>query len=492
MVFPSCGKVLVIDDNIEEAMPLIRLLGDRGVSSLYYSGKATELPAEPLNSVRLVFCDLKFNAAPDGKSVVSNIVNILKHLISAENGPYILLIWSMHETDYLEELKATIAGEIASPEFILPLSKSDYFSSWAEGEALSKEMLQEIEKVGLESMDYQKVREIVETKTMDFLPLRKEPVEGAIQKIGDKLSEELKKVSLFHLFVLWENTINGSALQTVNSIFKEIPDGISNDKKLQAMLFFLSYYHLEKQMDEADPEQKLFAALKSLNEMFSYFCDENVKKIELKDIGIEDVVKCDGVEVPSFAKFNRWMWIAASVMTGAPGTVYMDGEKRFDYHGWVSPDLHKTIKAKSREERERIRLDNKKKYDKNIADLVAKQEIRYILVDISADCDYAQKKQYVAKMIPGIMMPYNEYEDCKEKEIIKGKSGSAPDYMILFKRVEIEEKEWVVAFNLNQLFYIDISEIGGLEAQFSFSPTALTYLKQHASACIAKQGIAAF
>ena len=75
---------------------------------MYYSGNSSELPESPFNEIRLVFCDLKFYVATDSKSVVSNVFSILKSLISEENGPYILLVWSAHGTDYLDELQKTL------------------------------------------------------------------------------------------------------------------------------------------------------------------------------------------------------------------------------------------------------------------------------------------------------------------------------------------------------------------------------------------------
>ena len=77
MVYPKCGKVLVIDDQITEARPLINLLSLKGIPTLYYSGKTEEFPESPFDDVRLVFCDLRLTTALDVKSVVSNIVAIL-------------------------------------------------------------------------------------------------------------------------------------------------------------------------------------------------------------------------------------------------------------------------------------------------------------------------------------------------------------------------------------------------------------------------------
>ena len=123
MLFPRCGKVLVIDDQIGEAMPLLNLLGKKGVPAMYYSGSLSELPESPFNEIRLVFCDLKFNVAHEAKSVASNVFSILKSLISEENGPYILLVWSAHGADYLNELQKTLETTKIKPEFILQLDK---------------------------------------------------------------------------------------------------------------------------------------------------------------------------------------------------------------------------------------------------------------------------------------------------------------------------------------------------------------------------------
>ena len=137
MLFPRCGKVLVIDDQVEEAVPLLNLLGKKGVSTMYYSGNLSELPESPFNEIRLVFCDLKFNVATDSKSVVSNVFSILKSLISEENGPYILLVWSAHGADYLQELQKILETAKIKPEFILQLDKGEFFSLKDNGELMS-------------------------------------------------------------------------------------------------------------------------------------------------------------------------------------------------------------------------------------------------------------------------------------------------------------------------------------------------------------------
>lgn len=45
MFLNTCRKVVVIDDRIEEALPLIKLLSGNGATALYYSGQVEELPS---------------------------------------------------------------------------------------------------------------------------------------------------------------------------------------------------------------------------------------------------------------------------------------------------------------------------------------------------------------------------------------------------------------------------------------------------------------
>ena len=179
MLFPRCGKVLVIDDQIEEAMPLLNILGKKGVPTMYYSGNLTELPESPFNEIRLVFCDLKYNAAPDAKSVASNVLSILKSLISPKNGPYILLAWSAHGADYLEELQKTLEEAKIKPEFILQLDKGDFFALKDNGWYFD-EMIDSVSELDLDPADEAQVKKLITEKTFSLRNSKKEALPEAL------------------------------------------------------------------------------------------------------------------------------------------------------------------------------------------------------------------------------------------------------------------------------------------------------------------------
>lgn len=108
-------------------------------------------------------------------------------------------------------------------------------------------MIDSVSELNLDPADEAQVKKLISEKTYSLRNSKKEPLPDALENIERKLAEELKKANLFHLFVLWENTIAMSAIETVNSIYKAIPDTIPKEKKLRAMLFYLAYYNLEKQ-----------------------------------------------------------------------------------------------------------------------------------------------------------------------------------------------------------------------------------------------------
>ena len=124
---PNGGKVVIVDDCFQEILPLINILNKNAIPVIYYSGRANELPIKPLHGIRLFFLDLRFSTNTDTKTIVSNACNILQTILGENNGPYLLIIWSSTGTDYKEELENALGDKLYRPEFVLCLSKADYF-----------------------------------------------------------------------------------------------------------------------------------------------------------------------------------------------------------------------------------------------------------------------------------------------------------------------------------------------------------------------------
>ena len=160
----------------------------------------TEFPQTPFNEIRLVFCDLKFYASSDSKNVISNVVGILQSLIAADNGPYLLLIWSSHGTDYEGALKEQLSSTKIKPEYILKLDKTEFFTTKTNDEVFDQLIVQ-LSELGLDPEDERKVIGLVSEKTSQMRFSTQLPIEDALSKVETKLIECLKAANLFHLFV---------------------------------------------------------------------------------------------------------------------------------------------------------------------------------------------------------------------------------------------------------------------------------------------------
>lgn len=92
-------KIVVVDDRKEDVENLLKLLDKKGIAFNYYYQDADSgnLPDNPLKNVRLLFLD--FVLGTDGQPVttkISTLINVLKKILHTDNGPYIILAWTLH------------------------------------------------------------------------------------------------------------------------------------------------------------------------------------------------------------------------------------------------------------------------------------------------------------------------------------------------------------------------------------------------------------
>lgn len=469
MFLNTCRKVVVIDDRIEEAVPLIKMLSGNGATTLYYSGQIDELPSEPIEGIRLVFCDLKFSVTADSKNVISNVVSILKKVISENNGPYILLIWSTHQNDYSSDLQAALDTEKITPAFILPLDKADFFESKETMAGIQEDIYVELERANLDTGDEDKVKSIIESVLMPVNSIIHVPRPNIIQEVSERLKVALTNAQLFHLFVLWEGTIGDSAIQTVSTMYGEM-GRFPTDKRLRAMFFYLAHNRLEQRFEKATPEEKFWAAMDSLNDLFPYFYTDNIHKLTTDLFNISTIEHLKGVDEISSAKFNRWKIISNTSNDRRPGNVFYDPEKVFEPHGLVK----------------KKKITEESPYEIH-AQRILTDDVKYLLVDVSSECDIAQDKLYVSRVIPGIMMPCEHYDQLKNEGIL-----GDTDYIYTFPIIEIDEKDYYLIFNLNQMFFLNTDELYKLEHAFAFTEQYWINIKQKAATCVAKHGIESF
>ena len=484
-MMPNNGKILIVDDNYNEALPLIKMLSKAETPYMYFSGSVDELPDKPFLGIRIVFFDLRYTTSTGDRDVVGNAINLIRRLIDKANGPFILIVWSKHEVEYFQLLCDELIKNSIHPEFVLPLTKSDYFET-------ETDLSEQFEEHTNEVLQRQLGEDIKNDAVVGELSLflqglgcfdKKNIKPDAITMIGERLKCELEKANLFALFVLWENTINCAKSNTVNEIYQQMPNSIPKDKLLAAMLYYMASYRLEKNTDESSTQVKFEAAIDTLNEMFYYFYRDETYRLSVdqipnllitKDSLFENNVKPE--------KYNRWIMTTTPSLEIAPGNVYKDLSRIFVPHGLISG----SDKAFSSNQDEFYALPN------NI----------FVFVEISADCDIAQKKRVVSKIIPGVLVFEDDLKrlisERKFKDIVTNK---APEYIRTFEPFELEvvneksEKELKIMrliFNLNMATFRNLNEIKSEDLVICIRKSFVTNLQTELGKLISRQGIANF
>lgn len=468
---PNGGKVVIVDDSFQEILPLINILNKNCVPISYYTGRNSELPIIPLKGVRLFFLDLRFSPNVDAKTIVSNACNILKSILGENNGPYILVVWSSTGNEYKYELEQALDNKKYRPEYILCLSKADYFKT-EDNEVYTQ--IDEIDKM-ITNLDIENSEDIIEKITQilikDTDECKKVFIPSSIDKLQKELYDGLSSAGLLSLFILWENTVRNSAHEVVNEIYSQIPVSIPIEKKLPAMAYYLGKNRLEKQFDKVEDKDKLYAALIELNELFGYFYSEGVINIPVEEflpINIQRNVDW----IPSQAKFNSWKLLTSKGKNSDPGSIYEDKNKTFEFY--------KMIK----------KYPDNNEYKRCTKILKSDDRIQYIEANINGECETAQEKYPVVRVLPGILIPCEVYEQYEKSGVLCDIKGNKADYIFKdFGQFEYNFKDYYILFNINQSTFVEKSTLDSIKVCFKLQRKYYLKLRQAISENFSKQGV---
>lgn len=119
-------RVLVVDDQPDEAAPILNALAKCGVGAIYVRGENMEdLPESPYEGIRLVFLDLHLGVEGEPKQVLPKTLGVLEKCLCQNAMPPLVVCWTSHYKD-LVEFRA-MAGKadlgFLRPEWILSLDK---------------------------------------------------------------------------------------------------------------------------------------------------------------------------------------------------------------------------------------------------------------------------------------------------------------------------------------------------------------------------------
>lgn len=114
MSLPENGRIIIIDDKIEQALPLIKYLSKYRYPFKYFNGDFENLPeqGQGFNDIRVLFLDLNLidDTTPE-KQHFAKIKSVLNKVIESVSHPYLMVVWSRHK-EKVEEFESYVFDEV--------------------------------------------------------------------------------------------------------------------------------------------------------------------------------------------------------------------------------------------------------------------------------------------------------------------------------------------------------------------------------------------
>lgn len=409
--------VVVIDDVYDEVKRLFGVLNHRGIGFVYYTGTDfNDLPTQPLKGVRILFLD--FVLATDGQSSrnkISTLMGVVKKVISEDNGPYIILAWTKHDIpndDLLRLFKEEILKDqqFPQPVVIVNLDKNECMNN--------------------------------------------------LNRINRKLNEKFGDENILKVVLYWENCARDAlsdVLRILSGMSKpSITAGQTFDNysanwntQLERHIFRIAETSLGRNA-KAD-RHLLVAAQLALTVPFHDCLETLIKKNTQYHKGLAEKIvshRNEQYNLTEKASMNTFFLLVSQEIDESiqPGNIY-----KFT-------DVFKKIKCKKKD-----CYYNKTKLTKqsiaqefyggsiktyqNKSSLLKK--IIPILLEITPECDYVQKKWKTPKLVLGILWP-----ESFGKVLSANSRDSKPDYVYKSLPVKYKNEVYYLTFNAHHLFNI--------------------------------------
>ncbi len=198
MSLPLNGRIAIIDNELDQALPLMKVFAKNNLPYVFYKGDDVSfLPDENsrFNDIRLLFLDINLlnSRTASVKEVKSSLFSVIRSVISENNFPYSLIYWSIQEKEYAGVVEDLFANELKDrrPINLIPFVKSDFFPNFSDTEVDNNiDLIAEIEKIINAQHSYSYLLEW----------------ENVVHKAADKTLQEV--FSSYHEFEDWANNAN--------------------------------------------------------------------------------------------------------------------------------------------------------------------------------------------------------------------------------------------------------------------------------------------
>jgi len=415
---PRSGRVVVIDDKFNEGLPLVKVLSKDKISVTYFTGRKEELPEQPFLDVRLVFLDIVLEGVEgtDDKTKLSIAIGVIRRIIHKDNGPFILAAWTKHK-ELIERMEKRLKEEKYQP-IVTDLQKYEFKD----------------DKTG--NYNY------------NFLQIEK------------KIKEKLKNLSVFEIFLLWENMVHRSASSVVNEFSRFVKFNDSWNGELKNIFYKLAEAQAGKTLDTNSSQEVLKNALFTFD---GIFIDTLEKNLHSNSDGMNVSFSESSVEDNIIGKINSKLLLDTSELDRLyPGNVYEINKKTH---------IKESLNTGNAMEIEEIK-------NKSIP----------VIIEISPLCDFVQDKMKLSRIIKGFLCPVEIQINGTTIQTYEKLKRSA-HFLYVSPVIKHEEKLYRLVVNFRHFSAKSIDEINGNTPIFRLRKDILIDIQTKLSSHINRPGV---
>lgn len=434
------ARVVLLDDESNEALPVIKAFSRMGVPVVFFDGKSSELPTKQnrLRGVRLAILDMNLGVTGSNETIASTLVQTFGRIIDDHNGPYGVLIWTNHPD--LRELVARYIYEhktLPKPVFIVTLRKAAFKISGGKGA----------------------------------------PRRFAVRKLSKELLKILAENSPLECLQVWEGTCFRAATNVTNSIAQLNGATSANlDEWRKAwreetlkLLLVVSKASAEKHHTKENCIPSIFLAL---NPLHSDRMDLLVEGLT-EDLSrhVEQIMAATGGSATERkAKVNTMLHLAGDQLDNFnPGNLYFFSKKSSpDFMPTLDDVLQDCLQGKEIQQEEVMKL------------------ARVCGLEVTPACDHAQNKMRLSRIVAGFVVPWDH------KDAINSRAGflkTAGPFYFAKKGNLLSAGAYLIVFNSRYVVTAKPSRVKELPAIARVRPSLLADVQSWASYQAARQGV---
>lgn len=338
------SRVLLVDDDATDALPILKSLGLHGIGAVYLSGAIGDpVPEQPLSGIRVAILDIYLNVLGDPATRMQQTVQLVDRIVSEDNGPYVAVVWTSNPDDF-EQFKSRLMQNRCPPVLMVPLDKSEVMSQ-DEGDRAAEQILGVIEEAvrGSPAVEFSiQWEQLVHDAATDSL---------GVLRLGHDTTDRTTSTDV--LACLLRSSASAAALE-------------SNDGSSRALLAALNPIHMDKLESRAIENQMYLdhavGAIRSRANASSFALEQD-EIVELNTALLFDI---------------------QSSALGA-GAIYLVNDMR-------KPELVGALPTDDAVRESTVEKDH----------ITRAVDVQLVLCEVSASCDHQQGNTDVARFVAGI------------------------------------------------------------------------------------------